>query len=202
MWQANKFAPHMTPFRSFCSLSSGASRLFSDPITSYRDGRNVLKGLVQGICAMIRSLSLEALDVSAVMTSAVEKSLKCAERAVDDSRHDEDNRFVALGSGSSTMRSNTSGIERCLSAQPASASEGFVEAGRKLGEGLDFATEKLLSGPVRSFNDQGIGGAVVTAIRNVPAAAVAPVAAATGAIRQTLLGLRNSIEPSRRLDHR
>lgn len=197
--QANKFAPNMTPFRSLYSLSNGASRLFSEPIKSYQNDGQVWKGIFKGVYQAFRSVGVEVLDVSAAMTSTIERSLKCAERAVDDNRQEASNRSMTVGSGISTASNDPSNVDRFVYVQPASTSQGIVQAGRKLEEGIDYATKRLLSDPVRSFQKKGFGEAVVTIVRGIPAATVAPVKAVAGAINQASLGLRNSMEPSRRL---
>ena len=188
----------MTPFRSLYSLSNGASRLFSEPISSYQNGGQVWKGVFKGVYQAFRSVGVEVLDASAAVTSTLERSLKCAERAVDDNRQ-EVNRPMTVGSGISTASNDSSSIDRNVYVQPASTSQGIVQAGRKLEEGIDYATKKLLGDPARSFQKKGLGEAVVTVVRGIPAASVAPLKAVAGALNQASLGLRNSMEPSRRM---
>ncbi len=52
--------------------------------------------------------------------------------------------------------------------------------------------------PVRSVKEgEGVGTAVVGAIRAAPGAIAAPASAAAAATRVTLLGMRNALDPER-----
>ena len=54
--------------------------------------------------------------------------------------------------------------------------------------------------PVRQYQRTGAGGAIRSVIRAIPVAVLRPTAGAAEALSYTLLGLRNNIDPSVRLD--
>lgn len=69
--------------------------------------------------------------------------------------------------------------------------------------GFSTAARELVGGPARSLQaGESVGSAVVRAIRAAPAAAIAPVSAAAGAVRCTLLGFRNALDPERYQERR
>lgn len=76
--------------------------------------------------------------------------------------------------------------------------EGLKQAAQGLSSGLETAASALVYNPVRSVKDgEGVGTAVVRAIKAAPGAIAAPASAAAAATRVTLLGLRNALDPER-----
>ncbi len=76
--------------------------------------------------------------------------------------------------------------------------EGLKQAAQGLSSGLETAASALVYSPVRSVKEgEGVGTAVVRAIRAAPGAIAAPASAAAAATRVTLLGMRNALDPER-----
>ena len=91
----------------------------------------------------------------------------------------------------------------CGSECSAGLKEGLKQAAEGLSSGLETAASALLYRPARSVKEgEGVGTAVLRAVRAAPGAIAAPVSAAAAATRVTLLGARNALDPARYEDRR
>jgi hypothetical protein len=70
------------------------------------------------------------------------------------------------------------------------------QAGRELSSGIRTAAHAVVVQPARSWRREGLRAAVSQAVKGAPAAAAVPAAAA-GALRTALLGVRNEMDPER-----
>ncbi|KAK9805512.1 hypothetical protein WJX72_002557 [[Myrmecia] bisecta] len=169
--QAHKFVVGVAPIRSVCKVGSAAAQLFAIPADSLRAAPN-------------RS------DVS--FSRQMRRSLTGFVRAVT---------LEALGLGASVAGGAhlvLQGGVGSTSDQPAGMAEGLRQAASKMSSGLESAAAALVYRPVRSIQGgEGVGTAVVRALRAAPAAAVAPLSAAADAARAALLGARNALDPER-----
>jgi autophagy-related protein 2 len=83
--------------------------------------------------------------------------------------------------------------------QPAGMADGLRQAGTWLRGGFGSAAQALVVAPVRSMQGgESLRSAVARALKAAPAAAIAPATAAAAAVRCTLLGARNALDPERR----
>jgi autophagy-related protein 2 len=80
--------------------------------------------------------------------------------------------------------------------QPAGMMDGLKQAGTWLSSGFGSAAQALVVKPARSLHQgEGVRAAVAKAIKAAPAAAIGPATAAAAAVRCTLLGARNALDP-------
>jgi autophagy-related protein 2 len=83
--------------------------------------------------------------------------------------------------------------------QPAGVVDGLRQAGTWLKGGFGSAAQTLVVKPVKSMqHGESVRSAVAKALKAAPSAAIAPATAAAAAVRCTLLGARNALDPERR----
>ncbi|KAF0904085.1 hypothetical protein E2562_031761 [Oryza meyeriana var. granulata] len=182
--QVHKLLKGLPPIKSLVAVSSGAKKLVSSPINSYKKDRKLLKGIQRGAVAFIRSISIEAVGLGVHLAAGAHDMLLKTESALTaippplasrEAKRTKDN-----------IRAN----------QPESAQEGLKKAYESLTDGFGRTASALIGNPIKVYNrGAGAGSALATAICGAPGAAVAPVSASVRAVHYTLLGIRNSLDP-------
>ncbi|CAN6439012.1 unnamed protein product [Victoria cruziana] len=185
--QVREIIKGLVPVRSLCSVGSGAAKLISLPVTSYRKDHKLLKGLQRGAIAFLRSVSLEAVALGVHLAGGAHDMLLQTEyilRNVPSSTH-----TASRDRGDGAVRVN----------QPHNAQEGVLQAYKTLAHGFGKSASVLVGNPLKSYSrGASAGSALASAAKSAPAAAVAPATAAVGAIHCALLGVRNSLDPERK----
>ncbi|KAH9314281.1 hypothetical protein KI387_022908, partial [Taxus chinensis] len=178
--QVHKLFRGATPIRSLFAVGSGAAKLVSVPAEHYRKDRHLLKGVRKGVFAFLRIISLEALSCGVHLASGAHGILVHTESALG-----------SLPPSFPRASGECSEIHgKCN--QPGDACQGLVQACESLTRGLERTAASLISNPIKSYNrGDGAGKAIATAFRATPAAVIAPVSAAAGAVHRVLLGVRN-----------
>ncbi|KAA6418149.1 MAG: Autophagy-related 2 [Trebouxia sp. A1-2] len=174
--QVHKFVVGVAPVRSLCRVGWAAKQLLSIPADQLRS----------------TSSSSHSINNDVALTRQLRRGVTTLARAVT---------LEALGLGASVaggadfvLRGGSgSGADH-----PAGLKEGLKQAAQGLTSGLETAASALVYSPVRSVKEgEGVGTAVVRAIRAAPGAIAAPASAAAAATRVTLLGMRNALDPDR-----
>ncbi|WCJ17657.1 Autophagy-related protein 2 [Euphorbia peplus] len=183
--QIHKVLQGLPTIRSLVAVGSGAAKLISLPVESYRKDQRVLKGMQRGTIAFLRSISLEAVGLGVHLASGAHDILVQAECIL--SRIPRPVSRPAKGN-------NTKRNVRCN--QPKNAQQGIQQACASLSDGLGKSASALVQTPFKEYQrGASAGSALATAVRSVPAAAIAPVSACASAAHYALLGLRNSLDP-------
>ncbi|KAG6653101.1 autophagy-related protein 2-like isoform X1 [Carya illinoinensis] len=185
--QVRKILRGLPPIRSFVAVGSSAVKLVSLPVENYKRDRRVLKGMQRGTAAFLRSISLEAVGLGVHLAAGAHDILRQAEYI-----------FTSIPpsvpwAGQSTSKTHV------RSDQPNDAQQGLQRAYESLSDGLGKSASALVRTPLKEYQrGAGAGSALASAIRAVPAAAIAPASACASAIHYTLLGFRNSLDPERK----
>ncbi|XP_050212203.1 autophagy-related protein 2 [Mercurialis annua] len=183
--QIHKVLQGLPTIRSLVAVGSGAAKLVSLPVESYRKDRRVVKGMQRGTIAFLRSISLEAVGLGVHLAAGAHDILLQAESILAKK---------IPSSVSWPVKGNTKPNVRCN--QPKNAQQGFQQAYESLSDGLGRSASALVQMPLKKYQrGASAGSALATAVRGVPAAAIAPVSACASAAHYTLLGLRNSLDP-------
>ncbi|XP_078447806.1 autophagy 2 [Wolffia australiana] len=181
--QIHKVLKGLTPVKSLFAVSSGATKLVSVPVKSYRKDHRLLKGLQRGAIAFIRSISLEAIGLGVHVAGGAHELLLHTEQ-------------ILSGSQPLMHSSRYSGIRNVRRNQPNNSHQGILQAYESLSDGLGKTTAALVGTPLKTYQrGAGTGSALASAIRAAPVAAVAPASAVARAVHCTLLGVRNSLDP-------
>ncbi|EEF43703.1 autophagy-related protein 2 isoform X2 [Ricinus communis] len=183
--QIHKVLQGIPTVRSLVAVGTGAAKLVSLPVESYRKDRRVLKGMQRGTIAFLRSISLEAVGLGVHLAAGAHDILLQAECIL----------ATKIPSPVSwSVKGKTKQNIRCN--QPKNAQQGIQQAYESLSDGLGRSASALVQTPLKKYQrGASAGSALATAVRSVPVAAIAPVSACASAAHYTLLGLRNSLDP-------
>ncbi|CAI8618401.1 unnamed protein product [Vicia faba] len=185
--QIHKILRGLPTVRSLIAVGTGAAKLISSPVENYKKERRVIKGLQRGTIAFLRSISLEAVALGVHLAAGAHDFLVQAEYSLSSKPSS-----VALPVKDKSkigVRSN----------QPKDAQQGIQQACESLSDGLGKSASVLVQNPLKKFQrGSGAGPALASAVRAVPAAAIAPASACASAVHYALLGFRNSLDPERK----
>ncbi|KAJ4716330.1 autophagy-related protein 2-like [Melia azedarach] len=182
--QIHKVLQGLPTIRSLVAVGSGAAKLVSMPVESYRKDKRVLKGMQRGTVAFLRSISLEAVGLGVHLAAGAHDILLQAEYILTS----------IPPSVSWPVQDNAKANIRCN--QPKDAQQGIHKAYESLSDGLGRSASALVRTPLKKYQrGASAGSALATAVRGVPAAAIAPASACASAVHYALLGLRNSLDP-------
>ncbi|KAJ4825810.1 hypothetical protein Tsubulata_039760 [Turnera subulata] len=185
--QIHKIFQGLPTIRSLVAVGTGATKLVSLPVESYRKDQRILKGMQRGTIAFLRSISLEAVGLGVHLAAGAHDILRQAENMISS----------IPPSVSWQVQSKTKPNVRCN--QPKDAQQGIQQAYESLSDGLGKSASALVRTPLKKYQrGASAGTALATAVRAVPAAAIAPVSACAGAAHYALLGIRNSLDPDRK----
>lgn len=81
-------------------------------------------------------------------------------------------------------------------AQPEDVKQGVKTAYKSLSRNINAAAQTILAVPMEVYEQSGSGGPVRAVVRAVPIAVIKPMIGASEAVRETLLGLRNTLDPN------
>ncbi|CAN1133503.1 Autophagy-related protein 2 [Linum perenne] len=183
--QVRKILRGLPTIRSFVSVGSGAAKLVSLPVQSYKKDQRVLKGMQRGTVAFLRSISLEAVGLGVHLAAGAHDILLQAEYILTS--------VPSPVSSSSTQGKKKSNVRKN---QPNDAQEGIQQACASISDGLGKSASALVRTPLKKYQyGSSAGSALASAVRGIPAAAIAPVSACASAAHYALLGLRNSLDP-------
>ncbi|XP_022149292.1 autophagy-related protein 2 isoform X2 [Momordica charantia] len=183
--QIRKILEGLPTVRSLVAVGSGASKLVSFPVESYKKDRRLLKGMQRGTIAFLRSISLEAVGLGVHLAAGAHDILLQAEYMLTSIPPSVKVRYKTKAN----IRSN----------QPKDAQEGLKKAYESISDGLGKSASALVRTPLKKYQRGGSTvSAFATAVQAIPAAAIAPASACASAIHYTFLGLRNSLDPERK----
>ncbi|KAK7400811.1 hypothetical protein VNO78_12118 [Psophocarpus tetragonolobus] len=185
--QIHKILRGLPTVRSLIAVGSGAAKLVSSPVESYKKERRVLKGVQRGTIAFLRSISLEAVGLGVHLAAGAHDILLQAEYILASTPSPVP--LPVKDKSKTDVRSN----------QPKDAQEGIQQACESLSDGFGKSAAVLVQNPLKKFQrGSGAGPALAAAVRAVPAAAIAPASACASAVHCALLGFRNSLDPERK----
>ncbi|XP_008456130.1 autophagy-related protein 2 isoform X1 [Cucumis melo] len=183
--QIRKILEGLPAVRSLVAVGSGASKLVTSPVESYKKDRRILKGMQRGTIAFLRSISLEAVGLGVHLAAGAHDILLQAE--------------YILTSIPPSVKVRHKTRPNVRSNQPKDAQEGLKKAYESLSDGLGKSASALVRTPLKKYQrGASTVSAFATAVQAIPAAAIAPASACASAIHYTFLGLRNSLDPERK----
>ncbi|KAJ7967449.1 Autophagy-related protein 2 [Quillaja saponaria] len=185
--QIHKILRGVPTVRSLIAVGAGAAKLVSSPVENYKKEHRVLKGMQRGTFAFLRSISLEAVGLGVHLAAGAHDILLQAEYIL-----------TSIPASVTFPVQDKSMIDaRCN--QPKDAQQGIKQAYERLSDGLGKSASVLVQSPLKKYQrGSGAGPALATAVRAVPAAAIAPASACASAVHCALLGFRNSLDPERK----
>ncbi|QRV75478.1 autophagy-related protein 2 [Ceratobasidium sp. AG-Ba] len=110
---------------------------------------------------------------------------------------------TGMGDEGGDLSDEGSGDERMISRyaeQPRDVREGIQSATRALRKNATAAAQTILAIPMEVYEQTENEGPIRAVVRAVPIAVLRPMIGATEAVGQTLMGLRNSLDPAAAID--
>ncbi|CAL5387906.1 unnamed protein product [Camellia sinensis] len=196
--QIHKLLRGLPPIRSLVAVGSGATKLVSLPVDSYRKDHRLLKGMqrdenyeIHGIketlestFAFLKSISIEAVGLGVHLAAGAHEILLQAEYILTSIPPSV--QWPVQSRTKTNVRSN----------QPKNAKQGIQQAYESISDGLGKTASALVRTPLKRYQrGAGAGSAIATAVQAAPAAVIAPASAAARAFHCALLGVRNSLDP-------
>ncbi|KAK6241046.1 Atg2/VPS13 [Theobroma cacao] len=185
--QIHKVLRGLPTIRSLVAVGAGAAKLVSLPLENYRKDQRVLKGMQRGTIAFLRSISIEAVGLGVHLAAGTRDFLLQAEYMFTSTSPPVS--WPSQGKTKTNVRHN----------QPQDAQQGIQQAYESISDGLEKSASALVQTPLKKYQrGASASSALATAVRAVPAAAIAPASACASAVHCALLGLRNSLDPERK----
>lgn len=182
--QIHKLLRGLPPIRSLVAVGSGATKLVSLPVDSYRKDHRLLKGMQRGTIAFLKSISIEAVGLGVHLAAGAHEILLQAEYILTSIPPSVP--WPVQSRTKTNVRSN----------QPKNAKQGIQQAYESISDGLGKTASALVRTPLKRYQrGAGAGSAIATAVQAAPAAVIAPASAAARAFHCALLGVRNSLDP-------
>jgi autophagy-related protein 2 len=226
--QAHRYLTGVQPIRSLVNVGTGVADLVLMPITQYRRDGRLAKGVQKGVTSFVRSVALEAANVTTRLALGAQKLLEsvdtiltpAAQQALADGSGSSSSGGGGGGSSSSRRSRAKSrrqqlmeqarvqqhfrprralGVSR-LSNQPANHREGLQQAYSALSRGFQTAAHAMVVIPSEDFHRYGARTAVKSVLKAVPGAVLRPMIGASEAVAKALLGVQNTIDPLKKRD--
>ncbi|KZT56758.1 hypothetical protein CALCODRAFT_517970 [Calocera cornea HHB12733] len=194
----------IAPIRSVVNVGSGMADLVLLPIGQYRKDQRLVRGMQKGAAAFMKSTAMEALKVGAQLATGTQVILEQAEHALGGNfSHTVTAETVDDWSDDESGDDNNDRPELIskYADQPMDFREGVQAAYKSLSKNVHSAAQTILAVPMEVYERPNGQGPVRTVVRAVPIAVLKPMIGATEAVSKTLLGIRNSMDPSMRLEH-
>ncbi|CAB4397789.1 unnamed protein product [Rhizophagus irregularis] len=197
----------VAPIRSLVNLGSGVADLILLPIEQYKKDGRVIRGLQKGTQSFARATTMEAIKFGTKLAVGTQILLEHADEILSfESQTSTENRNNSSNTTIGTVEEefdsddeNTKELISKYANQPADLNEGIEKAYKSLRTNIGTAAHTIFAVPMEVYEKTGTQGTVRAVIRAVPVAVLKPMIGATEAVSQTLLGLRNSIDPNKKL---
>jgi hypothetical protein len=173
----------LKPIRSMVNIGSGMADLVLLPIEQYRRDGRVVKGLRRGMEKFIRTAAMETLQIGTKLAVGAQIILEHADS-------------ILAPASSSTKKPNPASR---YAASPRNLSDGMGKAVDSLSLHVGTAIQTIVAVPV-SVEESPLSSSTgpVRLIRAVPVAVLRPMIGASEALRNIVMGLRHSIDPTHR----
>nr|ODN96840.1 hypothetical protein L204_03549 [Cryptococcus depauperatus CBS 7855] len=201
----------VSPIRSMVNVGSGVADLILLPIEQYRKDGRVSKGIQRGANSFVKSTALEMMKVGARLATGTQVILEKAE-SILGGKLGENMVGQVRGSASERLFAESGLIEEGSSSddeeelvsryanQPNDMKEGVQAAYKSLSTNVNAAAQTILAVPMEVYERPRNNGPLKAVIRAVPIAVLKPMIGTSEAVSKTLLGMRNSLDPSARLE--
>ncbi|RIB23489.1 hypothetical protein C2G38_843653 [Gigaspora rosea] len=194
----------VAPIRSLVNIGSGVADLILLPIEQYKKDGRIIKGLQRGTQSFAKATTMEAIKYGTKLAVGTQILLEHAEEILSfeaqpgTSNNDDSN--LDNEEFDSDEESKKKFISKYAN-QPADINEGLEIGFKSLRQNIGTAAHTIFAVPMEVYEKTGTQGTVKAVIRAVPVAVLKPMIGATEAVSKGLLGLRNTIDPNKRLQN-
>ncbi|KAJ3293124.1 autophagy- protein 2 [Borealophlyctis nickersoniae] len=210
--QVPKVMSGVSGVRSLVNLGNGVADLVLLPIEQYKKDGRIVRGLQKGVRSFAKAATMETIKLGTRLAVGTQVLLEHADEILSfeaprtsgsDGEYEYDEArggSVVMSEGASSFAGGSS-VDQVskFSEQPKDIKEGVGLAYRSLSRNVGTAARTIVAVPMQVYEKTGTQGTVRAVIRAVPVAVLKPMIGATEAVSKTLLGIQNTIEPSKRL---
>ncbi|KAJ3180104.1 autophagy- protein 2 [Geranomyces variabilis] len=203
--QIPNMASGVSGVRSLVNIGSGLADLVLLPIEQYKKDGRIIRGLQKGATSFAKTAASETIKIGTKLAVGTQGLLEQAEEIFggEGAGDNEHHLFSRPGSpGSPASESQHQQQQQHLSSkyseQPSDLKEGVGLAYRSLSRNIATAARTVLAVPTDAYENNEGQGAVRAVMRAVPVAVLRPMIGATEAVSKTLMGIQNSMDPTRR----
>ncbi|RKP07930.1 ATG C terminal domain-containing protein [Thamnocephalis sphaerospora] len=222
--QVPSFVSGVSPIRSVVNIGSGVADLVLLPIEQYRKDGRIVRGLQKGLHSFTKATAMEALKLGTKLAVGTQVLLEHA----DDILSFESGSATAVPGAAAMARQSSFGsdggpTEYRLSGKDPEGSDGSEKEGSRFSgvskygqqptgfnEGIELAYDSMrrnvgsaahtiFAVPMEVYEQKGAHGSVKAVVRAVPVAVLRPMIGASEAFSKALMGLRNTIDPTQKL---
>ncbi|CAI2167831.1 9475_t:CDS:10 [Funneliformis geosporum] len=196
----------VAPIRSLVNLGSGVADLILLPIEQYKKDGRIIRGIQKGTESFARATTMEAIRFGTKLAVGTQIMLEHADEILSFESQTGNNTRGSINTTVSSIDeefdSEEENIKELISKyadQPADLNEGIEAAYKSLRANIGTAAHTIFAVPMEVYEKTGTQGTVKAVIRAVPVAVLKPMIGASEAVSKTLLGLRNTIDPNKKL---
>ncbi|KAJ3029773.1 UNVERIFIED_CONTAM: autophagy- protein 2 [Siphonaria sp. JEL0065] len=180
--QSHRVVKGLSGIKPIANIGAGIADLILLPWQQYQREGRVIRGLEKGAKSFSKTAAMEALALGTRLAITTQAILEGVEKNTSG-------RSQAGGSYSDKNKSK-------LSEQPRNIREGVEQGAQSLARNVNNAVKTVMDAPGKGIQSEGSSASAVA--RAVPVAILRPMIGATEAVSKTLLGLQNTIDPTKK----
>nr|XP_019013281.1 uncharacterized protein I206_01346 [Kwoniella pini CBS 10737]OCF52062.1 hypothetical protein I206_01346 [Kwoniella pini CBS 10737] len=200
----------VSPIRSIVNVGSGVADLILLPIEQYRKDGRLAKGVQRGTNSFVKSTAMEMMKLGAKLATGTQIILEKAENVLGGNNEKliasvsnlqqfgEGNHLNSWDNKNGSSSEDEDDLVSRYANQPEGVKQGVQAAYKSLSKNVNAAAQTILAVPMEVYERSGDDGPLKAVVRAVPIAVLKPMIGTTEAVSKTLLGMRNSLDPSAR----
>ncbi|EFE33585.1 autophagy regulatory protein Atg2, putative [Trichophyton benhamiae CBS 112371] len=188
----------LAPVKSLVTLGSGVRDLIFIPIREYKKDGRIVRGLQKGAAAFAKTTTSELIKIGAKLAIGTQNVLQGAEGYLNGPPPQPANRAPSSGEDPEDDEPIDVGAKQQISLyadQPVGVIQGLRGAYAGLGRDLSVARDAIIAVPGEIMETENVTEAARAALRSAPTIILGPAISAAGAVGETLLGARNTLDP-------
>ncbi|EGC30930.1 hypothetical protein DICPUDRAFT_89864 [Dictyostelium purpureum] len=213
---------------SLVHIGEGLANLIILPYEQYKKDGNILKGIKRGTTTFLKNLTVETLSMGAKVAVGTQGLLETADNVLSSPKQSHNTRFTSSGGNHHNhghhkiksshhhqqlspasiqslnnhiqQHSHHHGYASKFSDQPNDTREGIQHAYESVSRELKSAAHTIIAIPMKEYHKKGTKGYVKSIVQAVPIAIIRPMIGITEGVSKTLLGVRNQIDPLKKME--
>ncbi|KAI8615596.1 ATG C terminal domain-containing protein [Chytriomyces sp. MP71] len=184
--QYHRVVKGLSGVRPVANIGAGIADLVLLPWRQYQKEGKILRGLERGVKSFSKAAAMETLSLGTRLAVTTQAILEGAEGST--------------GGSAAARRKHSAGdmqFRSRLAEQPRDMREGMELAYQSFARNMEDAVKTVIDAPARRLQGEGSGGGAAV-VKAVPVAILRPMIGATEAVSKALLGIQNTIDPSKK----
>ncbi|KAI9138785.1 ATG C terminal domain-containing protein [Paraphysoderma sedebokerense] len=189
------------PVRSIRNIGAGVVDLVLLPIEQYKKDGRIIKGLQKGAQSFVKTAAVETLSLGTKIAVGTTALLEQADELLSSPGTGTPHDYMTGTSSSTsiTHQVNAETVSR-YAEQPSDIAEGLSLGYKSLAKNVNSAVKTIYAIPMEVYERDGAQGSVKAVVKAVPIAAVLTMTGITSAVGKTLMGIRNTIDKTKKYE--